>query len=324
MDVDGGIGLVVVCAVAAAAWVQLAGAILLGRFRARHAATSAPVETDGEWPGPLPARTPAELAVGDAEDARTYLLRALRTDDPDLRTATITTLGRLGARHEWAIDGLVEALVLGSDDAVRVATELDMLAPRPGPRLPPLLGHPNGVVRFYAVRLLARYPSLAARHATVMTTDHSPNVRAAALETLRVGASRGGTSLRTASARRPQPARSRACESYGIDDRAAHRRIVPRAAPRRPLVVGTRGRPRGSRRRRAGTSPVASRLRSRAATRRCGPGPRSSSRTSGLSTSWFEHDDVGQLRGLDAGGRPSARPRDPLLGCRTWSLVESA
>ncbi len=186
----------VVCAVAAAAWVQLAGAILLGRFRARHAATSAPVETDGEWPGPLPARTPAELAVGDAEDARTYLLRALRTDDPDLRTATITTLGRLGARHEWAIDGLVEALVLGSDDAVRVATELDMLAPRPGPRLPPLLGHPNGVVRFYAVRLLARYPSLAARHATVMTTDHSPNVRAAALETLRVGAS--GEALRCA------------------------------------------------------------------------------------------------------------------------------
>jgi HEAT repeat protein len=49
----------------------------------------------------------------------------------------------------------------------------------------PLLEHPSDVVRFYAVRLLARYPDLARRHVPAITRDRSPNVRAGALETLR-------------------------------------------------------------------------------------------------------------------------------------------
>ena len=40
-----------------------------------------------------------------------------------------------------------------------------------GPRLPPLLGHPNPVVRFYAVRLLSRYPALAELHVPACTSD---------------------------------------------------------------------------------------------------------------------------------------------------------
>ncbi len=196
MDVDGGLGLVVVCAVAAAAWVQLAGAILVGRFRARRAPFEAPVMANGEWRVPQPALEPLERADLEAEEARTILLRGLRSGEPELRAASVTALGRLGERHEWAVDGLVEALARGDDDVVKVATQLDRLAPRAGPRLPPLLGHPNGVVRFYAVRLLASYEGLAGRHVPEMTADPSPNVRAAALETLRVAAS--GEALRCA------------------------------------------------------------------------------------------------------------------------------
>jgi HEAT repeat protein len=55
--------------------------------------------------------------------------------------------------------------------------------------LTPLLEHPSDPVRFYAIRLLARCTTLARLHAPEVTRDPSPNVRAAALETLRASAS---------------------------------------------------------------------------------------------------------------------------------------
>ena len=91
----------------------------------------------------------------------------------------------LADRYAWAIDGLVEALASGLESPVRVAAQLDRLAPRPGRRLTPLLGHPSDAVRFFAVRLLAHYPTLAELHVPDLTRDPAPNVRAAALETLR-------------------------------------------------------------------------------------------------------------------------------------------
>jgi HEAT repeat protein len=115
--------------------------------------------------------------------------RGLRDREQDVRVAAITTLGGLASEHEWAVDGLVEALALELETPGRVAAELDRLAPRPGRRLVPLLGHPSEVVRFYAVRLLARYPELARRHVPELTRDPSPNVRAGALETLRASGS---------------------------------------------------------------------------------------------------------------------------------------
>ena len=47
--------------------------------------------------------------------------------------ASVTALASLGDRHDWAIDGLVEALAEASENPVRVAGELDRLAPRPRP-----------------------------------------------------------------------------------------------------------------------------------------------------------------------------------------------
>jgi HEAT repeat protein len=116
---------------------------------------------------------------------RSLLERGLRSGRSDERVASISALGRLAPNHEWAVDGLIEGLANWTENPARVAAHLDGLAPRVGERLVPLLGHPDAVVRFYAVRLLAGYPALARRHAAALTRDSSPNVRAAALETLR-------------------------------------------------------------------------------------------------------------------------------------------
>jgi HEAT repeat protein len=196
---DGRTGLVVVCAVAGGAWALLVAAVLVGRLRARRHRRQVPVAAAGEaeWQVPKEALDRIRLGVVEGDDeTRSILLRALRSDEPELRLASVTTLGRLGHRFEWAIDLLVEALAEEVDDPVRVAAQLDRLAPRAGSRLPPLLGHPSSVVRFYAVRLLAQYGALASRHVPRMTEDTSANVRAAALETLRAVAS--GEALRCA------------------------------------------------------------------------------------------------------------------------------
>lgn len=116
---------------------------------------------------------------------RALLERGVRDSERDVRVAATTSLARLASSHEWAVDGLIDALANELDTPGRVAAELDRLVPRPGRRLVPLLEHPSDVVRFYAVRLLARYPDLARRHVPAITRDRSPNVRAGALETLR-------------------------------------------------------------------------------------------------------------------------------------------
>ena len=192
-------GLVVVCSGAVGAWALLCGVMLGGRLRAglRHGVPELG-EAPTDWR--LPDEALDRIGLGDAheneEEARRVLILALRSGEPELRVASVAALGRLGVRHEWAIDGLIEALVQGEDDVVKVATQLDRLAPRPASRLVPLLGHPSSVVRFYAVRLLGRYGALAGRHVPALTADSSPNVRAAALETLRTAAS--GEALRCA------------------------------------------------------------------------------------------------------------------------------
>jgi len=196
---DGRSGLVLLCAISGCAWALLGLAVLGGRLRARRRhLTPEVVGGDTEWR--VPEEVLDKIGLGDAaaneEETRQILGRSLRSDDPAVRMASITALGRLAGRFEWAIDGLVEVLVGDADEAVKVATELDRLAPRPGPRLPPLLGHPSSTVRFYAVRLLAGYESLAARHLPAMIDDRSANVRAAALESLRDVAS--GETLRCA------------------------------------------------------------------------------------------------------------------------------
>jgi HEAT repeat protein len=187
--VDGQTTLVISCLLAAAAWGLLASVIAWGRLRAGRGASpaSAGRVVDG-WSLP-DAPHAAALALAQDDESRLLLERGLRSGEREVRLAAVTALGRLGNTHEWAIDGLVEALATGSDDPAGVAAHLDRLAPRPGCRLTPLLGHPNEVVRFYAVRLLGRYPDLARSHAPSLMRDASPHVRAGALETLRASAS---------------------------------------------------------------------------------------------------------------------------------------
>jgi HEAT repeat protein len=189
--------LVIACAVAGGGWALLALSVLGGRLRGRRrpSVQSSPRSIDG-WQIAEDGFALTALATIDAGEARVLLQRGLRSDEPDVRIAAITALGSLGQRYEWAVDGLIEALADGIEDPVRVAAQLDRLAPRPGTRLAALLGHPNPVVRFYALRLLARYPALVRRHAPNLTRDRSPHVRAAALDAMRDAAS--GEGLRCA------------------------------------------------------------------------------------------------------------------------------
>jgi HEAT repeat protein len=203
---DGRTSAAFACAVAGSTWALLGGAMLgrRARFvrRARVPATTAvllPPEraADYGWTeGLARAQKLHGVVDGGDPDARALLARAMRSDEPAVRRAAVTALGRLGDRHDWAIDALIEALAENRDTPARVAAQLDRLAPRVGTRLVPLLEHPSSVVRFYAVRLLARHGEAARRLAAGLVRDSSPNVRAAALETLRTVAT--GDALRSA------------------------------------------------------------------------------------------------------------------------------
>jgi HEAT repeat protein len=183
--VDGRAILLVGCTVAGGAWALLVLGVVAARLRPGRLAAAEALPAIGGWQPPKdPAERPAP-APADEPDARRVLEQGLRSADQDVRVASIAALGRLGDRHEWAIDYLIEGLTNGVENPVRVATQLDKLAPRPGSRLVPLLDHPAEGVRFYATRLLARYGDLARNHVPDLTRDFSPYVRAAALETLR-------------------------------------------------------------------------------------------------------------------------------------------
>jgi HEAT repeat protein len=227
---DGRTGLVVVCVVSGGAWALLVLTLLVGRARHRRRTRPLAIVTEvGEWKQPAAVTELVDLGDSDGRTAEALLYESLRSDIPELRTASVTALANLADRHDWAVDGLVEALAEASENPVRVAGELDKLAPRPGPRLAPLLGHPNPVVRSYAVRLLSRYPALAEQHVPACTSDSSPNVRGAALETLRVAGSPAAIrhALRLLEDPHPQ-VRAQACRTAAaVSGRASASYLVP-------------------------------------------------------------------------------------------------
>ena len=177
-----------------------------------------------EWRDGLAiARELEEMAERGDPGAQAPLREELWSGDPVVRQAAVAALGRLAERHDWAIDGLVEALAEHRDAPASVAAQLDRLAPRVGIRLASLLRHPSDVVRFYAVRLLRPYGDIARDRVPELTGDTSPNVRAAALETLASAPS--GTVLRRALDLLDDPhplVRAQACRTAGaVSARAA-------------------------------------------------------------------------------------------------------
>ncbi len=226
---DGRTGLAVVCSLAGGTWALLVVTLLVGRVRARRPLTASTGGSVGDWQVPAAAAGLVDLEDAGDREARAMLTRSLRSETAELRTASVTALGSLAERHEWAIDGLVEALADGRENPVRVAGLLDDLAPGPGPRLPPLLGHPSPVVRFYAVRLLAGYPALAARHVPDLCADAAPQVRAAALETLRAAGSGAALRLALRLLEDPHPqVRAQACRTASLlAGRASAAYLVP-------------------------------------------------------------------------------------------------
>ncbi len=222
------------CAIAAACWVVACAAIVVARIVSRRRRAALPpfdtaVAYSPEWTHELPASY-GNGSAHAASETREHLERGLRSPEPEVRRATVAALGRLGWRHEWAIDGLVEALAERRDVPARVAAELDRLAPRADTRLAPLLGHPNGTVRYYAARLLAREGNAGTTTpAPDLTGDPSPHVRAAALERLRGSVT--GAALRLALRSLDDPhriVRAEACRTASeISPRSAARFVAP-------------------------------------------------------------------------------------------------
>lgn len=204
-------GSVAVLVAAFVAWVALGALVLLGRARhdlgERRSGREAPlsereasrlVRRAGRAPRTEWGSWRRALAVTRLARSRhpstPRLVRALLCDrHPRIVDAAVRALGELG--DEWAIELLVSALREGRGSRSRVAAELDRLAPRPGPLLPPLLRDPSPVVRFWGATLLARYPDLGGRGLVALAWDPDPNVRAAVAETL---GERGGREAGTA------------------------------------------------------------------------------------------------------------------------------
>ena len=124
--------LVLVCAIACGSWLLLAAAIPITRLRARRRLPTGRAEVTGGWVLPASSGEHAGRRPVDETDARALLERGLRSDEREVRVAAVTALSGLAADHEWALDGLVEALASELETPERVATELDRLAPRRG------------------------------------------------------------------------------------------------------------------------------------------------------------------------------------------------
>ncbi len=195
---DGRTSVALACAIVGAVWVTVGGAILIARLLRAHRVRAsarpelAAAQRDGweDWALDT-VRVETHLrtlhdAERDASDraALEHLRQGLWSREPEVRRAAVTALGKLAARSDLAVDGLIEALAERRDAPARVAMQLDRVAPRADARLVPLLGHPESLVRCYAARLLSRSGSAELSHVLELRNDPAPRVRVAALQAL--------------------------------------------------------------------------------------------------------------------------------------------
>jgi HEAT repeat protein len=123
-----------------------------------------------------------ELARERHPRSRQLLALALVDPDRDVAAAAVRAFGDLGDSR--AVEALVDALRHGRAPRSRVATQLERLTPRIGPRLVQLLDEPDPGVRFWAATLLSGCPDVGRYELLARTGDPDPNVRAAAVEAL--------------------------------------------------------------------------------------------------------------------------------------------
>ena len=90
--------LAVICAIACGGWLLLVSGVVVGRLRSDagvEPVSDAPRSSD-DSPRPFVPEVDGEGA------SRRLLEEGIRSADSDIRISAITTLGRLGQRHEWA------------------------------------------------------------------------------------------------------------------------------------------------------------------------------------------------------------------------------
>jgi HEAT repeat protein len=190
---------VAVLAVSFGAWVLLSLVVLVGRARydwitqasgseglspgaARRLVRLASGRPRTDWGRWRRASALTRLARAHHPATPRLLRRLLAEPDARVSAAAIRALGDLG--DHWAVDVLLRAMCDGNAPRSRIATELERLAPLPGPRLLELLRHWNPAVRFWGATLLGPYPTLGETQLLTVSRDHDPDVRAAAVETL--------------------------------------------------------------------------------------------------------------------------------------------
>ena len=148
-----------------------------------------PEVVDGGTEWRVPEEVLDKIGLGDGaeneEETRRILRRSLRSDDPAVRMASITALGRLAGRFEWAIDGLVEVLVRGRGRGGQGGRP-SWTGSRRGPahafrRCSGIRAAPCASTRCGCSQATSPWPR---RHLPAMIEDRSANVRAAALESL--------------------------------------------------------------------------------------------------------------------------------------------
>lgn len=124
------------------------------------------------------------LARSGSDAALPLLERALSETDDDVVNAALATLGDI--RDERAAAILVQGLRDGAGPRSRIATQLDEFPLDVGRLLLPLLRDWDASVRYWAVKLLSRYPKLDSLTLELATLggDEDAAVRAAVAETL--------------------------------------------------------------------------------------------------------------------------------------------